>query len=274
MAIYAIGDIQGCYDDFVRLLDRIEFEPARDRLWLTGDLVNRGPDSLKVLRRVYGLGSAALTVLGNHDLHLLAAVYAPGYRTRDKRDSFNDVLQAPDREELLDWLRRRPLLHYDASVGAVLIHAGLPPQWDLKLAESCAREVEVILRGEGVAEFFAQMYDDEPDIWSDDLSGHERTRFIVNCFTRLRFCDSDGRLDLSAKGPPGTQSEGLLPWFRVPDRRSAELRVVFGHWSTLGRVPDTGVISTDTGCVWGRRLTAVRLDGPEDEHWVECRGIR
>jgi len=274
MAVYAIGDIQGCYEEFVRLLDRIEFEPSQDRLWVTGDLVNRGPNSLGVLRRIYGLGDAATTVLGNHDLHLLAEAHAPGGRVQDKRDTFHEVLEAPDREELLDWLRRRPLLHHDPALDTVLIHAGLPPQWDFKLAVRCAREVESILRDEDFAEFLAEMYDDKPDIWTDDLSGHERIRFIVNCFTRLRFCRLDGRLDLSAKGAPGSQKDGLLPWFRIPDRRSADLRIVFGHWSTLGRVKDRGVVSLDTGCVWGGRLTAVRLDGRVSEHWVECGGIR
>lgn len=273
MAVYAIGDIQGCYEEFTRLLDRIEFEPSEDRLWLTGDLVNRGPGSLMVLRRIYGLADAVTTVLGNHDLHLLAKAYAPGGR-QDKRDTFHDVLKAPDREELLNWLRHRPLLHHDPALDTVLIHAGLPPQWDLSLAVQCARDAETVLRGEDFADFLAHMYSDEPKVWADHLSGHDHTRFVVNCFTRLRFCSVEGELDFSAKGPPGSQKEGLLPWFRIPNRRSAGLRLVFGHWSTLGRVEDEDVISLDTGCVWGGRLTAMRLDGRPEQHWVHCSGIR
>jgi bis(5'-nucleosyl)-tetraphosphatase (symmetrical) len=257
MAVYAIGDVQGCLDPLQRLLERIDFDPAGDTLWFTGDLVNRGPASLGVLRLVRALGARAVTVLGNHDLHVLAV--AAGASELKVRDTFAEVLRAPDGEELLAWLRARPLLHHDADLGYTLVHAGLLPQWDLVVAQRLAREAEAALTADA-ARFFQHMYGDLPDRWRDDLSGAARLRVIVNAFTRLRFCDAEGCMDLRAKGPPGTQAANLLPWFRVPGRRSRGLRVVFGHWSALGRYRGEGVIGLDSGCVWGRTLTAVRLD--------------
>jgi bis(5'-nucleosyl)-tetraphosphatase (symmetrical) len=259
MANYAIGDVQGCYDPLRRLLDAIGFDPSRDRLYFAGDLVNRGPQSLQTLRFVRGLGAAALSVLGNHDLHLLAAAH--GGR-KGRRDTLEEVLRASDRDELLDWLRRQPLLHQMQPHGTLLIHAGLPPQWDLALARRCAGEAEAALAGDSFTELLADMYGDEPAQWSDSLRGNARLRFIINCFTRLRYCDSRGRLDFQAKGAPGSQPPRLLPWFMVGDRRSAQTEVVFGHWSTLGQVhwPEQRVYCLDTGAVWGQRLTALRLD--------------
>lgn len=263
MAVYAIGDIQGCYDSLLQLLDKIGFDPASDRLWFTGDLVNRGPRSADVLRFVADLGERAVTVLGNHDLHLLAvaAGAAPSY----PRDTFGDVLRASDSEYLLTWLTRRPMLYRDARLGYSLVHAGLLPQWDVGQAETHAREVEAIIAGPRAADFFRAMYGDRPDQWSDELAGWDRVRLIVNAFTRLRFCYPDGRVDYRHKGAPGSQPPPLLPWFQVPGRRSRGERVVFGHWSLLGLWDHDEVIGLDTGCLWGGCLTAVRLSGGERE---------
>ncbi len=274
MATYAIGDIQGCGDEFEALLDKLKFDATRDRLWLVGDLVNRGPRSLDVLRQVRALGAAAITVLGNHDLHLLAVALA-GSKSK-QQDTIADVLRAPDRDELLYWLRHRPLLHCDAALGYTLIHAGLPPQWDAATAQQCAREVEAALRDDRrCIELFAHMYGDQPDGWSDELTGFNRLRFITNCFTRLRFCHDDGRIALSYKGTIEKAPAGLQPWFRVRRRRSRDMRIVFGHWSALGFHDAEGVLCLDTGCVWGSQLTAVRLDArtpdtPVTPVCVEC----
>ncbi|HEX23187.1 MAG TPA: symmetrical bis(5'-nucleosyl)-tetraphosphatase, partial [Chromatiales bacterium] len=232
MAIYAIGDIQGCFDELQALLAMCRFDPAVDRLWFTGDLVNRGPDSLKVLRFVRGLGEGAITVLGNHDLHLLAV--AEGLGKLHKPDTLQAILDAPDRDELLHWLRQQPLLYHDADLNAALVHAGLPPQWDLREARAYSVEVETVLRGDDYREFFTHMYGDKPRRWAMGLTGWDRLRFIVNCFTRLRFCRADGELCLKAKGEPGTQPAGCVPWFQAPGRRSTQTQIIFGHWSTLG----------------------------------------
>lgn len=270
MATYAIGDIQGCCDEFERLLELIEFDPRRDRLWLVGDLVNRGPRSLDTLRLVRSFGDAVTTVLGNHDLHLLAAALTPGELLKPK-DTLGAIFAAPDRDELLDWLRRRPLLHHDATLNYTMIHAGLPPDWDLAQARTCAAELESALRDDdAAAELFAHMYGDQPDRWSDDLRGVERLRFITNCLTRLRFVHSDGRLALKHKGAVADAPPGLTPWFRAPQRRSRDLRIVCGHWSALGYYEGDGVLSIDTGCVWGSTLCAVRLDAAAPPVHVPC----
>ena len=258
MAIYAIGDVQGCYRPLPELLKKIHFDPALDRLWFTGDLVNRGPQSLEVLRFVKGLGDRAVCVLGNHDLHLLAV--AAGTAKPKKRDTLGAVLGAPDRDELLNWLRSRPLLHHDARLGWTLIHAGLLPPWTLEDAQRLAQEVEIVLRGEDTSILYRHMYGDLPDHWTDKLRGVDRLRVIINAFTRLRYCDLDGNLDLRPKGPPGTQPPDLLPWFQVPSRRSRDRRIIFGHWSTLGLWNADGVIGLDSGCLWGGALTAAQLD--------------
>jgi len=269
MATYAIGDIQGCDDELQQLLDLLEFDPAADKLWLVGDLVNRGPKSLAVVRRIRALGDAAVVVLGNHDLHLLATAFA-GIRHKPT-DTFDDILNAPDRDELLAWLRGRPMLHHDERLGYTMVHAGLPPQWDLAIAQQCARELEAVLRDDAACkELFANMYGDRPKRWSDDLRGIERLRFITNCLTRLRFCRADGTLELAYKGTIAQAPADVLPWFRAPHRRSKGLRIVCGHWSALDYHSEDGVLSIDTGCVWGRRLCAVRLDAEASPVFVSC----
>ena len=270
MAVWAIGDLQGCYQEFRALLERLQFEPGRDRLWLTGDLVNRGPGSLAALRYVRSLGDAVSVVLGNHDLHLLAAAHV-GTAALRRGDTLEEVLAAADRDELLDWLLRLPLVHGDAALGACMVHAGLPPQWSFADATACAAEVHEALCA-APREFFAAMYGDQPDRWSPALSGEARLRFTVNCLTRLRYCTADGRLLLAEKGPIGSSARGALPWFRVPGRRSAGTRVLFGHWSALGYSDGEGVVSLDSGCVWGGALTAIRLDAPAAPVCQPCRG--
>ena len=257
MATYAIGDIQGCYRDFRNLLDRLDFDPKKDKLWLAGDMVNRGPDSLAVLRFARKLGDRAVCVLGNHDLHLLAV--SQGNLKHYKDALLESVLLARDREEILDWLRHRPLLHYSEKKRFALVHAGLPPQWDLETALSCSREVEKALQGTQFRELMSHMYGNQPDRWSSKLSGMDRLRFIINCFTRMRYCRANGALALREKGKPGTQPEGLYPWFEAPQRASAGIRIICGHWSTLGFVNRHNVWSLDTGCLWGGSLTAVRV---------------
>jgi bis(5'-nucleosyl)-tetraphosphatase (symmetrical) len=259
MATYVVGDVQGCFDPLQRLLEQVRFDSAQDRLWLCGDLVNRGPQSLQVLRYVRRLGAAAVTVLGNHDLHLLARAH--GARSR-RFDTLDAVLAAPDRDELLDWLRRRPLLHTTPAGDTAMLHAGLPPQWDLPTAQRCAAEVEAVLRGDGWLELLHDMYGDQPDTWNERLGGFERLRFILNCFTRLRYCSAGGKLEMQSKGAPGSQPAGLYPWFAVPGRRSAQTTLLFGHWSTLERVhwPEHRVYCLDTGAVWGELLSALRLE--------------
>ena len=270
MAVYAIGDIQGCYDELMRLLELINIDPANDQVWFTGDLVNRGPASLQVLRAVRELGDSAVTVLGNHDLHLLAV--AEGSRPLHKNDTLDDILSAPDRDELLTWLRQQPLMHHAPVLNTLLVHAGLPPQWDLAMAQACAKEVETVLRSDNYTAFFQHMYGNQPDVWRDDLADWGRLRFITNSFTRLRYCNATGHFDFEAKGKPGTQPEGYLPWFEVPGRRSEDLRIVFGHWSTLGLRRERNIVSLDTGCLWGKQLTAVRLSGNDAVFCVECSG--
>lgn len=257
MATYAIGDIQGCYEDLRRLLDRIGFDADCDRLWFVGDLVNRGPESVRVLRFVRSLGERAVVVLGNHDLHLLAL--AAGNPKHAAKSNLHDVLEAPDREELLHWLRHRPLMHYHERKGFAMVHAGLPPQWDLDLALGCAREVEIALQGPDSHQLLHDMYGNEPRRWSPELTGIERLRFIINCLTRIRYCDVEGNLSLGEKGPPGTQPPHLMPWYAVPNRATRGLRIVCGHWSTLGYRAEHNVWALDTGCLWGGTLTAIRI---------------
>ncbi|MBK1692643.1 symmetrical bis(5'-nucleosyl)-tetraphosphatase [Ectothiorhodospira mobilis] len=271
MALYAVGDLQGCLDPLKQLLDRVRFDPAEDRLWLVGDLVNRGPQSLDCLRFVRDLGTAATCVLGNHDLHLLA-VHAGLHRVR-RKDTLAPVLQAADREELMDWLRRRPILHHDPESGWTLVHAGLPPQWDLATARACAQEFHTVMQGPQAVDLLRRMYGDEPDRWDPGLQGWPRLRFITNAFTRLRYCTRDGRMDMEHKSAPAQAPPHLIPWYAHPERATRGARIVFGHWSTLGCHRGDGVLSLDTGCVWGAHMTLARLDVPEPEIiQVPCRG--
>jgi bis(5'-nucleosyl)-tetraphosphatase (symmetrical) len=272
MAVYAIGDVQGCYQELLELLALIDFDERRDRLWFTGDLVNRGPASLSTLRFVRALGERAVTVLGNHDLHLLAV--ATGARPVHRRDTFQDVLAAPDRQVLLNWLTNLPLLHHDPRLNFTLVHAGLYPCWTLALAQRLAREAEAVLRGEDQHTFLHAMYGNLPPVWSDDLKGHNRVRFVINCFTRMRYLNGQGHLDFEENGPPGTQAKGLLPWYKVTNRADGGLRLVFGHWSTatLGDPISEPVYPLDTGCVWGGSLTAMRLGKEVAYFRVPCPG--
>ena len=256
MAVYAIGDVQGCFDALRALLDKLRYDPAADALWFTGDLVNRGPQSLEVLRLLMSLPNLHC-VLGNHDLHLLAV--ASGQPAR-KNDTFDDVLNAHDRDNLLNWLRARPLLFHDEQLNYTLVHAGLLPQWDLSTARALAAEAERAIAASADNGLFTHMYGDTPDHWRDDLDGWARLRVIINAFTRLRYCDAQGRMNLHAKGSPGTQPPHLMPWFEVPGRMAHGARLVFGHWSTLGACMRPGVVALDSGCLWGGSLTAVRLD--------------
>jgi bis(5'-nucleosyl)-tetraphosphatase (symmetrical) len=256
MPTYAIGDLQGCHDPLLRLLETIRFDPAADRLWFVGDLVNRGPDSLAVLRFIKGLGDAAVCVLGNHDLHLLAL--AEGYGRAHKGDTLDAVLAAPDRDELLVWLRQRRLAWREGSW--LMVHAGLLPAWTADAALACAAEAEAALQGPHYREFFMQMYGNAPVAWDAALGGVERLRVIVNAFTRLRYCSAAGEMEFHHKGAPGTQPAGWLPWFEVPGRRSADVTCIIGHWSTLGLVNRRELVALDTGCLWGGRLTALRLE--------------
>lgn len=256
MAIYAIGDIQGCYEELRQLLEQIRFDPAQDTLWFVGDLVNRGPDSLQVLRFVKSLGDRAITVLGNHDLHLLAV--AVGKAELNRSDTLDEILSAPDREELLAWLRHRPLLHREN--GYVLVHAGLLPQWSAKQAQSLAREVECALRGDDYAAYFAHMYGNSPRGWSKELDGYKRLRVITNALTRLRICDAQGEMEFKFKGEVEKIPEGYVPWFDLPKRKSRDATVIFGHWSALGLKLAPNIIALDTGCLWGGTMTAIRLE--------------
>ena len=263
MSTYAIGDVQGCYDQLRRLLDAFDFDPAHDTLWLVGDLVNRGPRSLEVLRFVRSLGERAVTVLGNHDLNLLAV--AEGVRKRHREDTVEDILRAPDRDELLDWLRHRKLMHFGA--GHAMVHAGLLPQWSVEHALELADEVERVLRGPDYAALLEKMYGNSPAAWNEALDGYERLRVIVNAMTRLRLCDANGSMEFSHKTALSGVPTGYMPWFEVPGRAHAGTPIVWGHWAALDLVFRGDVLGIDTGCVWGRNLSAVRL---EDRRLFQC----
>jgi bis(5'-nucleosyl)-tetraphosphatase (symmetrical) len=273
MAVYAIGDLQGCLAPLQKLLAKIAFDPLRDRLWFVGDLVNRGPDSAGCLRFVQGLGAAAVTVLGNHDLHLLAmtaGLRSPGKGEADLRK----VLKAKDCDVLMDWLRRRPLIHHDEQLGYTLVHAGLSPAWTIKKALKQAGKVEKVLTGDKCNRLLKKMYGNHPNQWDTEMGKTDRWRYTINACTRMRFCYPDGSLDLEQKGPPEAGGSDLKPWFDVT-RPHQGLRIVFGHWSALGVLIRPDVIALDSGCVWGRSLTGVRLE-PEGvvQRWsASCTGV-
>jgi bis(5'-nucleosyl)-tetraphosphatase (symmetrical) len=264
---YLIGDVQGCCDALDELLAKIAFSPSRDRIHVLGDLVNRGPKSLQTLKRLRELGDAAQCLLGNHDLNLLAVAH--GIRKPHRGDTIQEILDAPDREHWLDWLRQRPMAA--SAHGWLLVHAGVVPQWDAAQTLLLGAEVEQVLRGPDAGEFFQVMYGDEPARWDAALAGPARLRFIVNTLTRIRFVTADGTLDLHTKDGPGAAPDGMLPWFDVPGRATAGTPVAFGHWATLGLMQRPDLLGLDTGCVWGRQLTAVRIDGGRREVvQVEC----
>jgi bis(5'-nucleosyl)-tetraphosphatase (symmetrical) len=264
MATYAIGDIQGCHTTLLRLVERLRFDPARDRLWLVGDLVNRGPGSLEVLRWAKAQGTSVVVVLGNHDLYLLARVFAAA--KKKTRDTLENVMTAPDRDELVAWLRTRPLIHHEGA--HVLVHAGLHPSWSVAEAESFAREGETMLRGEGAAEFFGSAHYTRPPVWTPSLQGLARIGGIVATLTRLRTCTTMGAPAYEFAGPPRSAPPGFLPWFTTPGRKSRDATVIFGHWAALGLHIEPGIVGLDSGCVYGNRLTAWRL---EDEEVIQER---
>jgi bis(5'-nucleosyl)-tetraphosphatase (symmetrical) len=263
MSTYAIGDLQGCYAELQDLLDKINFDATNDRLWFVGDLVNRGPESLKCLRFVKSLGVSAKTVLGNHDLHLLAI--ANKVRKPHRKDTLDDILNAEDSNELLGWVRNLPLLVHDTTLNFTMVHAGLPPQWTLEQAKELAQETESLFKSDQFDDFLLQMYGDKPDSWSESLEGYDRHRFIINCLTRMRYCYANGQLDLAAKNAPGKEDKQLITWYALADRKTKNNKIVFGHWSTvhLGsehNFNQYNVYPLDTGCLWGGEMTAMRLE--------------
>ena len=259
MATYAIGDIQGCFFALENLLTHINFDADKDSLWFTGDLVNRGPQSLETLRFVKQLGKNHRIVLGNHDLHLLAVAH--GAHAGWNEDTLAEILSAPDKNELIDWLSVQPLIHHDAVLGYTMVHAGIAADWDLPQAIALAEEVSHIVQSTKAMDFFRHMYGNQPDQWNNDLTGWDRLRCITNYFTRARFCYADGRLELHNKGTLTSHQPDVMPWFLVPQRKTANLAIVFGHWAALGGVTDSpNAHALDTGCIWGFSLTAMRLE--------------
>lgn len=256
MSNYVIGDIQGCFQELTALLAKIHFNPKLDRLWFTGDLVNRGPQSLAVLRFVKNLINPII-VLGNHDLHLLAVVFGQAKLRKD--DTLDEILAAPDCKTLCDWLRQHPLIFSD--LGYTMVHAGIPPQWSLDQAKSYAREVEIVLRGKNFPELLTHLYGDTPSQWDDGLTSWPRLRLIINYLTRIRFCDANGALELNTKGTSTQPPSGFMPWFKIPSRLHLGSKIIFGHWAALeGKTDEPNIFALDTGCVWGKCLTALRLE--------------
>jgi len=263
MSTYAIGDVQGCFNELLQLLDKINFDETNDRLWFVGDLVNRGPASLEVLNFVMKLDESAITILGNHDLHLLALaeeIVAP-----KKKDTLASILTSPDKQELTAWVRKQPLMHHDKDLQVSMTHAGLPPQWEIDQALALASEVTQVLTSDDYLSFLKVMYGNTPNTWDENLTGNDRLRFIVNCFTRIRYLNDKNELNFSEKGAPGSQANHLTPWFMVENRKSKHDKIIFGHWSTvhLGTITDFmsyNVYPIDTGCLWGGELTALRLE--------------
>lgn len=266
MATYAIGDVQGCHPELERLLDKLRFDPAQDRLWFCGDLVNRGGQSLQTLRLIHGLRDNVVVTLGNHDLSLLAiAQRKPDAQSRVNPE-LREVLFAEDAPVLFEWLRSQKLFHHDEALGWSMVHAGLAPSWTLRQAQRVAQEIERELTSERHPRLLRNLFGNRPAAWSNRLQGIERYRAAINTFTRMRYCDVNGRIDFEAKGVPGSQKPGLYPWFAVPGMRRRDTRIVCGHWSALGRFAGLGVYAIDTGCVWGGQLTALRLNGEEPQY--------
>ena len=266
MAVYAVGDLQGCLEPLQCLLEHVHFDPAKDRLWLVGDLINRGPQSLETLRFLYAMRESVVCVLGNHDLHLLAS--ARKIERLKRNDTLREILEAPDNGELLLWLRQQKLMHYDAERDIVMVHAGIPPQWTLKKALKLAGEVEAALHDDVLYEpFLDGMYGNEPAKWDNDLHGVTRLRVITNYFTRMRFCTPEGKLDLKGKEGADTAMPGYAPWFSHKERKTKSQKIIFGHWAALeGRCDEPGVFALDTGCVWGGSMTLLNVDTLERYH--------
>jgi len=272
MATYAVGDLQGCLQALQCLLKQVAFDPQRDRLWLVGDLVNRGPQSLETLRFLYSIRESLVCVLGNHDLHLLAA--GRNIERLKKADTLREIVEAPDCAELLEWLRQQKLMHYDEQRNIALVHAGIPPQWSLRKALKCAAEVETALRDDNLLPpYLDGMYGNDPAKWDNDLKGVPRLRVITNYFTRMRFCTADGKLDLKSKEGLDTAPAGYKPWFQHKERKTRDVKIIFGHWAALeGKCNEPGISALDTGCVWGGALTLMNVDSGErlsckcDEH--------
>ncbi len=271
MAIYAIGDVQGCFTELQALLQQINFSSINDTLWFAGDLINRGPNSLETLRFIKSLGNNAITVLGNHDLHALAV--RAGIK-KDKHDSLSALLNAPDADELFLWLRQQPLIHHDAEINFTLVHAGIPIEWSLNAALGYAGELQKVLSSDHYLEFLNHMYGDLPDVWHENLAGWDRLRYICNGFTRMRYCYPDGRLNLIEKSSPETlaknSTEELTPWFDIKQRKTKSNNIIFGHWSTLGLKLDYGLYALDTGCLWGKHLTALKIDDELNYYQIKC----
>lgn len=271
MSNYAIGDVQGCFKELIALVNLIQFDPQHDTLWFTGDLVNRGPQSLEVLRWIKALGDRAVVVLGNHDLHLLAV--ASKQSNTKQFDALDEILAAKDCNELCEWLRQQPLLHYDRQLNFVMTHAGIAPQWTLAQAQRYADEVSTALKSPNYLDFLAHLYGDTPTHWDEQLTSWERLRLIVNYFTRMRFCDLQGGLELATKGESNAPPPDFISWFKVPQRAARDTKIVFGHWAALGgKTDEPNTFALDTGCVWGNRLTAMRLED-EQRFSVSCGAI-
>jgi bis(5'-nucleosyl)-tetraphosphatase (symmetrical) len=265
MSVWAIGDIQGCHDELTRLIDKLRFDPTQDKLWFCGDLVNRGGQSLAVLRLIKSLAPNVVVALGNHDLSLLAIAERKREDQARVNPELREILFAPDRDELLGWLRKQSLLHVDRALNFAIVHAGLFPRWTVEQAIEVASEIEDKLRSEGYRRLMKQLFGNKPDLWTPKLRGIDRWRAGINVFTRMRYCDVRGRIGFNDKGAPGTQRPGLYPWYEVPGQIKRDIRIVCGHWSTLGRFTGLGVNAIDTGCVWGGALTALRIDSEEPE---------
>ena len=264
MSTYAIGDIQGCYDSLVKLLDKIKFNPNQDTLWFAGDLVNRGPKSLETIRFIKQLGDSAIVVLGNHDLHLLAlSINHPKFNS--KQSSLQDIINAPDSDEIIYWLRHQKIMHSDDNIH--MVHAGIYPHWSILQAQNNARKVESILQSDNYKELLLNIHGNYPDKWNDNITGYDELRFIINAFTRMRFIEDNGRLDFLEKGNIGEQDPGLIPWFEHPKNISKTTdTIIFGHWSQLEKIHNFNTIGTDTGCLWGKKLTAYQLNNQKIHH--------
>lgn len=268
MATYAIGDVQGCYPELQRLLDKLRFDPAQDHLWFCGDLVNRGGQSLETIRFIHALRERAVVTLGNHDLSLLAIAQRKPDAQARVNPELREVLFADDAPVLFEWLRSQKLLHHDEQLGWTMVHAGLAPGWTLRQAQRSAQEIERELTSPRHPRLLKNLFGNRPAAWSSRLQGIERMRASINTLTRMRYCDIHGRIDFEGKGIPGTQKPGMYPWFEVPGMRRRETRIVCGHWSALGRFAGLGVYAIDTGCVWGGQLTALRLDAEEPVYFT------